>query len=177
MLTIHSSRWHGWKLILLMSLAYYLVLTVVTQLEAWYFLYGITIGPQLMQRLFLQGIPVAFIFVPIAVLLWDARVRSYRYAQGMVVKLVSFIWSISQSVPSSGLHRLAKPDVRLRFAGERSFFQQMAHIFTKIVTRLTFFDLGGAFLVNLYNSLWQTALLVRLVSFRRAGSSSRTNDR
>jgi len=69
---IHSSRWHGVKLLLAMSVAYYLLVTVVTQLEAWYFLYGITVGPELMLRLFVQGIPVAFIFVPIVASLWDA---------------------------------------------------------------------------------------------------------
>ncbi len=32
-LAIYSSRWVGWKLILTLSLAYYTVVTVVTQLE------------------------------------------------------------------------------------------------------------------------------------------------
>jgi hypothetical protein len=68
-LMIQSSRWYGRRLILSMSVAYYLVMTLVTQLEAWYFLYGVTIGPELMSRLFLQGLPVAFIFVPLAVII------------------------------------------------------------------------------------------------------------
>jgi hypothetical protein len=42
--------------------------TLVTQLEAWYFLYSITSGPDLMLRLYLQGIPVAFVFIPIAII-------------------------------------------------------------------------------------------------------------
>ena len=67
LLTIHSSRWSGWKLVLTIAVAYYLVVTLVTQLEAWYFLYGVTIGPELMGRLFLQGVPIAFVFIPIAV--------------------------------------------------------------------------------------------------------------
>ena len=75
MLMIHSSRWNGWKLILAMSAAYYILVTVVTQLEAWYFLYNVTIGPELMGRLFLQGMPVAFIFIPMAVLVMG-RVRA-----------------------------------------------------------------------------------------------------
>jgi len=69
MFMIHSSRRYGWKLVISMSAAYYLVVTVVTQLEAWYFLYGITIGPELMWRLFLQGVPVAFVFIPLAVMM------------------------------------------------------------------------------------------------------------
>src|SRR5690348_17050466 len=61
---IQSSRWHGWKLMASMSVSFYLVMTLVTQLEAWYFLFGITVGSELMIRLFLQGIPTAFIFIP-----------------------------------------------------------------------------------------------------------------
>lgn len=71
---IHSPRWHGWKLMLSLSVAFYLVMAIVTQLEAWYFLLGVTIGPQLMSRLFLQGLPTAFIFIPLAVIIMG-RVR------------------------------------------------------------------------------------------------------
>lgn len=66
-LAIYSSRWVGWKLILTLSLAYYTVVTVVTQLESWFYLYGKTIGPELLRSLFLQGLPLAFIFIPTAV--------------------------------------------------------------------------------------------------------------
>jgi len=66
-LMIESSRWYGWKLAAAMSLSYYGAVTFVTQLEAWYFLYGKTISAELMPRLFLQGLPVAFIFIPLAV--------------------------------------------------------------------------------------------------------------
>jgi len=78
MMMIASSRWHGWKLILTMSVAFYLVMTLVTQLESWYFLYGVTIGTDLMLRLFIQGLPLAFIFIPIAVLVMGR----FRHAEG-----------------------------------------------------------------------------------------------
>jgi len=68
-LAIYSSRWVGWKLILTLSLAYYTVVTVVTQLDSWFYLYGITIGPELMRGLFLQGFILAFTFIPLAVMI------------------------------------------------------------------------------------------------------------
>ena len=120
MLTIHSSRWHGWKLILSMSVAYYLVLIIVTQLEAWYFLYGITVGPELMKRLFLQGIPVAFFFIPIAVLVMG-RLRASENeihctrnrsdgTQRLAVETECHLYRLSGCILSRWIfHRLAKP--------------------------------------------------------------------
>jgi hypothetical protein len=68
-LMILSSRWHGLKLMIVMALTYYAVVTIVMQIETWYFLSGLTVGPGLMPRLFLQGLLVAIIFVPLAVLI------------------------------------------------------------------------------------------------------------
>jgi hypothetical protein len=68
-LMILSSRWHGLKLMVVMGLTYYAVVTVVMQTETWYFLSGLTVGPGLMPRLFLQGLVVAVVFVPAAVVL------------------------------------------------------------------------------------------------------------
>lgn len=64
---ILTSRWRGWKLALGVALAYYGAVTFVTQIETWYFLSSITVGPELLPRLFLMGIPPAFLFIPIAV--------------------------------------------------------------------------------------------------------------
>jgi hypothetical protein len=64
---ILTSRWGGWKLALSMALAYYGAVTFVMQIETWYFLSSITVGPQLLPRLFLMGIPVAFLFILLAV--------------------------------------------------------------------------------------------------------------
>jgi hypothetical protein len=61
------SRWSGWKLALGLALAYYGAVTFVMQIETWYFLSAITVGPQLLPRLFLMGIPIAFLFIPLAV--------------------------------------------------------------------------------------------------------------
>lgn len=64
---ILTSRWSGWKLASGLSLAYFGAVTFVMQIESWYFLSSITVDPQLLLRLFLMGIPVAFPFIPLAV--------------------------------------------------------------------------------------------------------------
>jgi hypothetical protein len=63
---ILTSRWSGWKLALSLALAYYGAVTFLMQIETWYFLSSITVGPQLLPRLFLMGIPTAFLFIPLA---------------------------------------------------------------------------------------------------------------
>lgn len=62
-----NSRWRGWKLALGLSFAYYGAVTFMMQIETWYFLTNITVGAQLLPRLFVMGIPTAFFFVPFAV--------------------------------------------------------------------------------------------------------------
>lgn len=64
---ILSSRWGGWKLAVSLALAYYGAVTFLPQIETWYFLSSITVGPELLPRLFLMGIPTAFLFIPLAV--------------------------------------------------------------------------------------------------------------
>jgi hypothetical protein len=64
---ILTSHWGGWKLALSVALAYYGAGTFLMQIETWYFLSSITVGPRLLPRLFLMGIPTAFLFIPLAV--------------------------------------------------------------------------------------------------------------
>ena len=66
---ILSSRWHGWKLALSLGLAYYGAVTFLTQIEAWYFMSNITFDPKLLPHLFIMGLPIAFIYIPLAVLI------------------------------------------------------------------------------------------------------------
>jgi hypothetical protein len=184
MLMIYSSRWHGWKLIVAMSVAFYLVMTLVMQLEAWYFLLGISIGPELMSRLFLQGIPTAFIFIPLAVLVMG-RIRPIEIdtvAPTVIpMPVKEWIWKL-------GLIYLAylvlyyaagyfiawqNPEVRAFYGspGEAlSFFQQMVHIFrddpwlTPYQLLRTLIWVAGAYLLIRGSRLplWQTALVVGL---------------
>jgi len=64
---ILASRWSGWRLAITLALAYYGVATLLNQIESWYFLSSITVGPELLPRLFLMGLPTAFLFIPLAV--------------------------------------------------------------------------------------------------------------
>lgn len=181
---IHSSRWHGWKLIVSMSVAFYLVMTLVTQLEAWYFLLGITIGPELMARLFLQGIPTAFIFIPLAVLI----LGRFRPLTGKNKSSTIAPMSLKEWLWKLGVIYLAylvlyytagyfiawqNPEVRAFYGspGEAlPFFQQMVHVFTTDpwLTPYQFLRtliwVAGAYLIIRGSRLpmWQTALIVGL---------------
>lgn len=70
---IMTSRWSGWKLAISMALSYYGTVTFLMQIETWYFLSSITVSPELLPRLFLMGIPTAFLFIPIAVWILGKR--------------------------------------------------------------------------------------------------------
>jgi hypothetical protein len=185
MLMIHSSRWHGWKLILAMSAAYYILVTVVTQLEAWYFLYGITIGPELMVRLFLQGMPVAFIFIPIAVLVMG-RVRApagqFEAPEIVSMPYKEWLWKLGVIyLVYLVVYYLAgyfiawqNPEVRA-FDGAPGdalpFFQQMMHILITDpwltpyqLLRTLIWVAGALFIIRGSRlPLWQTALIVGLM--------------
>ncbi len=64
---ILSSRWNGWKLALTLAFAYYGAVTFLTQIETWYFLSKITVDEKLLPGLFIMGLPIAFVYVPLAV--------------------------------------------------------------------------------------------------------------
>jgi hypothetical protein len=64
---IVTSRWRGWKLAVSLALAYYCAVTVLPQIETWFFLSSRTVDARLLPRLFVMGIPTAFLFVPLAV--------------------------------------------------------------------------------------------------------------
>ena len=182
---VYSSRWHGWKLILTMSVSYYLVVTLVTQLEAWYFLFGLTIGPQLMSRLFLQGIPIAFFFIPIAVLIMGRLRASGSDSTSVEIEAMSlkeWLWKLGVIYIAylvlyyTAGHFIAwqNPDVRAFYGAPGDslpFFQQMMHIFktdpwlTPYQLLRTLIWVAGAYFVIRGSRLplWQTALLVGLM--------------
>ncbi len=143
-LMILSSRWHGWKLMLTMSVTYYVMVTFLMQIEAWYFLYGLTIGPDLMPLLFLQGLPVAFIFIPLAVIiLGRARKPVNPIEETPIVPMSVQEWGWKLAAIALAYVVLyftagyyiawLNPDVRA-FYGEpgdpRTFIGQMIHVFT-----------------------------------------------
>lgn len=183
MLMIHSSRWHGWQLMIYMSVTYYLVVTLVTQLEAWYFLYGVTIGPDLMLRLYLQGMPVAFVFIPIAVIVMG-RLRAPETVTPEIASmpLKEWLWKLTVIYLAYLVLYYAagyfiawqNPDVRAFYGspGEAlPFFQQMALIFAADpwltpyqLLRTLIWVAGALFVIRGSRlSIWQTALIVGLL--------------
>jgi len=65
---IESSRYHGWKLAFSLAFAYYGAVTFIMQIETWYFLIALTVSEELLPRLFIMGLPVPFLLIPLAVL-------------------------------------------------------------------------------------------------------------
>lgn len=66
---IVTSRWRGWRLALALAFAYYGSFTFITQIETWYLLSEITVSPELLPRLFIMGLSIPLIFIPLAVLI------------------------------------------------------------------------------------------------------------
>lgn len=64
---ILTSRWSGWKLAISLALAYFGAVTLLPQVETWFFLSSISVDRAVLPRLFLMGVPTAFLFVPLAV--------------------------------------------------------------------------------------------------------------
>ena len=94
---ILTSRWNGWRLAVSLALAYYGAVTFVMQIETWYFLSSITVGPQLLPRLFLMGIPTAFLFIPLAVwVLGKGRATADTSPNpALVMPVQQWIWKLA----------------------------------------------------------------------------------
>jgi len=94
---ILTSRWNGWKLVLGLALSYYGTVTFVMQIETWYFLSEITVSPQLLPRLFLMGIPAAFIFIPLAV--WvlgkNRTAQDVSHSPSLFTSTRQWIWKLT----------------------------------------------------------------------------------
>lgn len=94
---ILTSRWGGWKLAISLALAYYGAVTFLMQIETWYFLSAITVGPELLPLLFLMGIPPAFMFIPLAVWIlgkWRTEEESAPN-HALVMPLKQWVWKLA----------------------------------------------------------------------------------
>lgn len=94
---IQSSRWNGWKLALLLGTAYFGAVTFLTQIEAWYFMSNITFDQKLVPRLFIMGLPVAFIYIPLAVLILSkgGKKNSAKPPLSLTFPTKQWIWKLS----------------------------------------------------------------------------------
>jgi hypothetical protein len=182
-LMIESSRWYGWKLAAAMSLAYYGAVTFVTQLEAWYFLYGKTIGSELMPRLFLQGIPAAFLFIPLAVVvLWRVRKPAGEFPPFFPMPVKEWAWKLAVIILAYwALYHLAgyfiawqNPELRLFYnqpGPVLPFFKQMQSLLVEdpwlnpyqALRALIWTACALPILRGSRWNLWQTALVVGLL--------------
>lgn len=97
---ILASHWSGWKLAVSLALAYYGAVTFMTQIETWYFLSSVTVGAQLLPRLFLMGIPTAFLFIPLAVwILGKGRATTETsHNLALVMPAKQWIWKLAAIV-------------------------------------------------------------------------------
>lgn len=89
---IQSSHWNGWKLALLLGAAYYSAVTFVIQIEAWYFMSSITFDPKLLPYLFIMGLPVAFIYIPLAVLILGKWKKKEEIKPTLLLSLPTKQW-------------------------------------------------------------------------------------
>lgn len=74
---IVTSKWNGWRLAAFLALAYYGAFTLITQVETWYFLTDISVSPKLLPRLFIMGLSIPIIYIPLAILICKKWKKSY----------------------------------------------------------------------------------------------------
>ncbi len=93
---ILSSRWNGWKLALSLGFAYYGAVTFLTQIEAWYFMSNITFDQKLLPRLFIMGLPIAFVYIPLAVLiLGKGKTKdNAKPTSSLIIPARQWIWKL-----------------------------------------------------------------------------------
>jgi hypothetical protein len=93
---ILSSRWNGWKLALALGFAYYGAVTFLTQIEAWYFMSNLTFDQKLLPRLFIMGLPIAFVYIPMAVLILGKRktTDNAQLTSSLIIPVKQWIWKL-----------------------------------------------------------------------------------
>jgi len=93
---ILSSCWNGWKLALSLGFAYFGAVTFLIQIEAWYFMANVTFDPKLLPRLFIMGLPVAFVYIPLSVLiLGKGKAKdNTKSSSTFVIPTMQWIWKL-----------------------------------------------------------------------------------
>jgi len=95
---IRSSTWWGWKLAGGLAFSYYGIITIMSQIETWYFLSDLTVGPETLRGLFLMGLPPALIFVPLAVLVlskWKKSPDAPPENKPVKMPLGQWVWKMA----------------------------------------------------------------------------------
>lgn len=94
---ILTSRWDGLRLSAALSFSYYGAVTFLTQIETWYFLSSLTVSDELLVQLFLMGMSVAFLFIPLAVwIVGKKRITSNNRKKFMQsIPFNQWIWKLA----------------------------------------------------------------------------------
>ncbi|MFC1997755.1 hypothetical protein ACFLXI_09180, partial [Chloroflexota bacterium] len=73
-------------------------ITFMSQIETWYFLSGLTVGPETLRGLFLFGIPTALLYTPLAVLIlgkWKGPERTLSESEYPAIPVRQWIWKFA----------------------------------------------------------------------------------
>lgn len=91
---ILTSRWSGWKLVLLLPLAYYGATAFMMQIETWFFLSDLTVGKDVLLLLFLMRVPLCFLGIPLAILILGKGKKKIDDApnKALVMLVTQWIW-------------------------------------------------------------------------------------
>ena len=135
---ILTSRWGGWKLAILLSLAYYGAVTVLMQIETWYFLSGLTVNSNILAALFIMRLPVSFIVIPLAVWILGKGKAPAELApnSALVMPLRQWLWKLAVIAVSYVVLYLSagyfiawqNPEVRVFYTGSAylpTFWEQI----------------------------------------------------
>lgn len=91
-----SSRWSGRYLTLRLAFAYYGAVTFVMQIETWYFLTNITVNAKLLPYLFIMGLPLAFVYIPLAIwVLGKGRTKNNSESNpALAIPFKQLVWKL-----------------------------------------------------------------------------------
>lgn len=91
---IKNSVLKGLKLALVLSVVYYGLSTVLTQIETWYFLGEINVSENLLGGLFLMGLPTSFIFIPVAVAITPKKDEPVKESFDLSMPATQWLWKL-----------------------------------------------------------------------------------
>jgi len=137
---ILRSRWSGWKLVGTIFIAFYGLMTVVTQIESFVYLTH-QLPPGMVQKFFLMGAIVALLYSPLAVLIlgkMERELTTQAHNPRLVMPPVEWVWKMAAIAAAYVILYFTfgyfvawkNPEVQAYYGGTDpgSFFAQMSGI-------------------------------------------------